>query len=237
MSEIVIVQHQPSVPPGLIGEVLRTERLPHRILRAWEETEWPNPSEVSALVVLGGTMNVDEVERYPFLGRSRSLMAACLEASVPTLGVCLGSQMMARVLGAPVRRAPSRSALFAPLEFRSDGADDPVVGAFTSRVPVLQFHEDTFTFPSEAVPLAVSAATGLGQAFRYGDDAYGVQFHFEVDRAIVRGWCDAIGDESLSSDWGTTTAAIMREVEAHVEDQRRAGSRLLRAFLRRLERI
>ncbi|MFN2594001.1 MAG: type 1 glutamine amidotransferase [Actinomycetota bacterium] len=229
MRPVAIVQHESSVPPGSIADALTVAGIEHYVFEAWHETQWPTPDDVSALIVLGGTMNVDELERYPFLRTSRELMTATIERGVPTLGVCLGSQMMARILGAEVFRASPRNALFSPLDV-SD-RDDPVVAPFANGTPVLQFHEDTFKVPSDAVPLATSTSSGLAQAFRYGENAYAIQFHFEVDRAIIEAWCDEIGERSLKDDWGTTKQELLAQADRYIEHQYAAGMQLLSSFI------
>jgi GMP synthase (glutamine-hydrolysing) len=228
MRPLAIVQHEPSVPPGNISAVLEERGADHFVLEAWGETEWPEPGDLGGLVVLGGTMNVDELERYPFLRHSRALMAGTIERGIPTLGVCLGSQMMARVLGGDVNRAGSRNALFSPVDVT---LDDPLIAPFGAGTHVLQFHEDTFTIPPGATPLAMSTATGLHQAFRYGDNAYAVQFHFEVDETILRGWCDAIGARAMAEEWGITTAALIAQAHDHLAAQDRAGRELFARWL------
>ena len=229
MRPVAIVQHEPSVPPGSVKEVLERASVDHYVLAAWREQPWPEIDDLGALVVMGGTMNVDELDAYPFLRKSRALMADALERGVPTLGVCLGSQMMARVLGADVYRAQPRNALFSELAIAD--ADDPLIAPFASGAQVLQFHEDTFVVPLDATPLATSVATGLHQAFRYGDCAYAVQFHFEADAGILRGWCRDIGAGALLADWDTTEEALLGQAERQIEAQRRAGEELVTKFL------
>ena len=231
MPPIAVVQHEPSVPPGNIAAVLEERGADHVIVRAWRDEPWPEAEDLGGLVVLGGTMNVDELDRYPFLRKSRALMGAALERRLPTLGVCLGSQMMARVLGGDVVRATRRNALFSELEPTTDGIDDPLVAPFASGAAVLQFHEDTFTIPPGATALATSAATGLHQAFRFGDNAYGVQFHFEVDETILRAWCGEIGNAAMADDWGVTTADLVAQGKTHLATQDVAGRALFGRFL------
>jgi len=226
---VVIVQHEPSVPPGVIADVLQVEARGHVVVEAWRDVEWPVAQEIGALVVMGGTMNVDQLDDYPFLKRSRALMAEAMEIGRPTLGVCLGSQMMARVLGAEVRRASPRNALFSPLEVTAEGRGDPVIAPFAD-VEVLQFHEDTFDIPDGSVPLATSATSGLPQAFRYGDHAYAIQFHFEVDRSIVERWLRNIGRQAMLHDWGIADEDFLRLADAHLARQRVAGAELTRRF-------
>lgn len=200
------------------------------MLEAWREETWPSIEDVRALVVMGGTMNVDQFDDYPFLRRSRALMTQALERDVPTLGVCLGSQMMARVLEAEVRRASRRNALFSTLELTEDGKKDRLTGPFDG-VEVLQFHEDTFEVPKGAVPLATSLHSSLVQAFRYGNSAYAIQFHFEVDRPILEGWIDSIGAREMVEDWGSEGAELLEQADRSLRIQSAAGRRLVEEFL------
>lgn len=226
MRPVAVVQHEPSVPPGLIAGVLQDADVPYRVVEAWREPDWPAARDLGGLVVLGGTMNVDELDAYPFLRRSRDLMRDAIEAGTPVMGVCLGSQMMSRVLGGEVFRAEPRNAFFSPVEV----ADDPVVEPFAA-ASVLQFHEDTFSLPPGAQELARSERSGLLQAFRYGGRAYAVQFHFEVDAAILRGWCRNVGDDVMAAEWGTSTEDLLAQAELHLDAQRRAGRELFGRFL------
>lgn len=231
---LVVVQHESSVPPGSIKEVLDADGIDHLVFHAWSRDDWPSAGDLDALIVLGGTMNVDQTDAYPFLDRSLSLMSDALGSDTPTLGVCLGSQMMAKLLGEPIYRAEPRNALFSPLEFTREGLEDRVVAAFSDGVPVLQFHEDTYDVPDDAVALAMSAATGRSQAFRYKDTAYAVQFHFEVDLEIMRGWSRAIGPQAMKEDWGVSEEDLTREAEQHLAAQTRAGKELFRSFLQKV---
>lgn len=228
---MVLVQHQPSVPPGTLLEVLTEHTLEHSVFEAWRATDWPRATEIGALVVLGGTMNVDERDRYPFLERSLALVSDALEGEVPTLGICLGAQMLARALGEKVYRAEPRNALFGPLEPTLEGVMDPVLEPFAAGIEVLQFHEDTFTVPAVSVPLARSVSSKLVQAFRHGETAYAIQFHFEVDKEILRGWCDDIGPADLRAGWGVDESEIMLQADRYMADQHTAGKQLFERFL------
>ena len=226
MRPVAIVQHEPSVPPGSIAEVLADSGAEHFTVEAWRDPAWPEAADLGALVVLGGTMNADQVDDYPFLSRTRGLIGDAIDRGTPLMGVCLGSQMMARVLGGDVFRAEPRNAFFSEVEV----GDDPVVAPFAS-VPVLQFHEDTFSLPPGAVPLARSVRSGLLQAFRYGGHAYAVQFHYEVDASILTEWCRNVGDRALRDEWGVTSEELLAEGARHLEAQQRAGRALFARFL------
>lgn len=231
MGEVIVIQHEPDVPPGVVADVLDLHEVRSRTVRAWDHTEWPSLAETDALVVLGGAMNVDETDQHPYLHQSRSLMRAALDNGVPTLGICLGSQMMARMLGARVYRSPTRKARFAPVVPDPAATEDPVARPFATGIPVLQFHEDTFDLPAGTTRL-FSNDEGLVQGFRYGDSGYALQFHPEVSPADIVAWCDAIGPEDLEKAWGTTKERLMAQADRYLDDQKEAGFRSVKAFLR-----
>src|SRR5918994_6224007 len=134
MLPVAIVQHEPLCPPGSVRDVVHELGIDHVVIEAWRTERWPAPEEIAALVVMGGTMSVDEVDEFPFLTSSTRLMSGALDAAVPTLGICLGAQMMARVLGGRVYRSESRNAGFSPLELTPEGRSDPLVAPFASDV-------------------------------------------------------------------------------------------------------
>lgn len=168
---------------------------PHRILDARPELDvrtveplagdpLPSHAEVSGAVVMGGPMNVDEVDRYPGLMAERDWLVEAVRQEMSILGICLGAQLLARALGAEVRPGEGAEIGFAPVEIH--GPADPIVGALAPRTTVLHWHGDVFELPDGAVPLASSGQTEL-QAFRHGN-AWGVLFHPEADTSLVKAW-------------------------------------------------
>lgn len=147
----------------------------------------PAVSEVSGAVFMGGPMNVDEVERYPgLLLAEREWLASAVAAELPVLGVCLGSQLLARALGSSVRPGPAPEIGWAPVQV-FDSAD-PVVGGLAPETAVLHWHGDIFDLPDGAKLLASSERTEV-QAFRAGN-AWGTLFHAEADPALVDRWLE-----------------------------------------------
>jgi GMP synthase (glutamine-hydrolysing) len=144
----------------------------------------PGHDEVAGAVVMGGPMNVDEVERFPALAAEREWLAAAVERDMPVLGICLGAQLLARALGAEVRAGEEPEIGFAPVEVDAPG--DPLLGALAPSAEVLHWHGDVFGLPDGAEHLASSERTEC-QAFRVGS-AWGVLFHPEADFALVEAW-------------------------------------------------
>jgi GMP synthase (glutamine-hydrolysing) len=163
----------------------------------------PPHEEVVGAVVMGGPMNVDEVERFPALAAEREWLTEAVRRELPVLGICLGAQLLARALGAEVRAGEGPEIGFAPIAVSDPG--DPLLGGLAPSTDVLHWHGDVFDLPAGARPLASSARTEH-QAFRAGN-AWGVLFHPEADLALVEAWLavpEMIGEAlSVLGDGGT----------------------------------
>jgi GMP synthase (glutamine-hydrolysing) len=138
---------------------------------------------LAGLVVLGGPMGVGEIEAHPHLRAEIDLLAAVVAADVPILGVCLGAQLLACALGAEVLPSATPEVGLGSVSPTPAGERDVVLGPGGRRVPVLHWHNDTFTLPPGAKLLA-SSDECANQAFRVGR-AYGLQFHVELDVALA----------------------------------------------------
>lgn len=164
----------------------------------------PDHDEVAGAVVMGGPMNVDD-PRHPELATEREWLAEAMRRDLPVLGICLGAQLLARALGAEVRRGEGPELGYAPVEIVDP--DDPILGALAPRTTVPHWHGDVFDLPDGASHLARSERTEI-QAFRRGN-AWGVLFHPESDLALLEAWlavpemvheaCVALGDDGAAA--------------------------------------
>ena len=189
---------------------------PHRILDACGELDvhtvkplagqaLPSHDEVAGAVVMGGPMNVDEVDVHPELELEREWLAEAVRRQLPVLGICLGAQLLARALGAEVRPGKEPELGYAPVEILDP--DDPILGNLAPSTTVLHWHGDVFDLPPGAEHLARSEKTEV-QAFRHGN-ARGVLFHPESDFALLEAWLavpemvrearEALGDEGAAA--------------------------------------
>ena len=130
---------------------------------------------------------MDEVDKYPYLDTEVRLIHKALEAGLPMLGICLGSQLIAKALGAKVRKNPEKEIGWYFVSPTGKGRDDPLVSHFSRKEKIFQWHGDTFDLPDGAVLLA-SSKLCKNQAFRYGNNVYGFQFHLEVDEPMIERW-------------------------------------------------
>jgi GMP synthase (glutamine-hydrolysing) len=191
---------------------------------------WPDPEEIGGLIVFGGEMNVDQVDRYPALLTQRRLMRSMVDAGLPVLGICLGAQMLARALDARVYRAKVRELGFKPVHLTEAGRRDRLLGAFNNGDRVFQWHEDTFDLPQGAVLLAAGDDVPV-QAFRFGTHAWGVQFHFEVDRDGVEAWL-RVAQPRLEPVWSRSADDVRGELEIFLAAQQQKARQLFSGFAR-----
>ncbi|WP_419995637.1 type 1 glutamine amidotransferase [Streptomyces boninensis] len=188
---VLILQHVEVEKPGLILDVLEGSgvRVEIRNLVAGPVGDLPEVGGLAGLVVMGGTMNVDDLAGHPGLRVERDLVGDALRAGVPTLGVCLGAQVIARVQGMDVRTGAElgygAEIGWEPLQ--DVDRDDPVVGPLADAPAVLHWHGDRIVPGDGARVLARTESTPC-QAFRAGPAAWGLQFHLEVTPALQDEW-------------------------------------------------
>jgi GMP synthase (glutamine-hydrolysing) len=222
------VSNEPSVTPGIASEVFAESGIPLQIMRAWEGADWPEPKDIAGLLLLGGDMNAEDLENYPFLRSVHGFTEAAIEHEVPVLGICLGAQILAIVLGGTVRRSARVELGFGALDATTEGRDDPVLAGFAEGVSVFQWHEDTFSLPPAATLLF--SGGGFHQAFRSGAALYGTQFHFEVTEEDVAAWIEATPPERLRGHWGCSGGELLAEARTKLPAQQEVGRAAFRRW-------
>jgi len=189
MPTVVIVQHETASPPALIGEYLRDARVTLDVRRLELGDALPGVAELdrcAALVTLGGRGHLGDDHAEPSLARERELLAAALSGGLPTLGIGLGAQQLCKAAGGEVVPRDALDLGWEPIEFV---ARDAFVAGVHPRPLVFSWRDDTCRLPGGAEALADT--DGDPQIFRVGEAAWGVQFHPEVDRRLLRSWLRA----------------------------------------------
>jgi GMP synthase (glutamine-hydrolysing) len=182
----LILQHDPTIHLGNIGPTLVEHGYELRVVDvAAEDVSAIDPTEADLVVVLGGEMGAYETEKFPFLNDEKRLLRERLDAELPTLGVCLGAQLMAGALGERVYKGDTKAIGFRRVEPTEAGADSPI--RHFDGVPVVEWHGDTFELPERATLLA-SSSDYSNEAFAIGDFALAVQFHPEVTDEMHEEW-------------------------------------------------
>jgi len=175
----------------------------------------PSLDEVDGILSLGGEESVTEIERYPYLVAEAELLRGAAGRELPVLGVCLGAQLLAHALGAEVTRLARRTVAWETLSPLPGSEGDPLLAALPRPVPALHWNEDGFALPPGAVELLGRAGHGV-EAFRAGSCAWGVQFHPDVDAAVLEDWYSGYGS------W--LAEAGVEEAEARAADARWLGA-------------
>ena len=140
------------------------------------------------LIILGGTPGVYQADDYPFLKTEMKIIEQRLARDLPTLGICLGAQMIAHVLGSRVYPGANGSEIgWVILSISDEGQKSPLRHFNASETAMLQWHGDTFDLPQGATLLA-SSPLYENQAYRYGKNTLGLQFHCEVTPGMLQGW-------------------------------------------------
>jgi GMP synthase (glutamine-hydrolysing) len=147
----------------------------------------PSIAKSDLLIVLGGPIGVYENAAYPFLDREVALLERRLTRDQPTLGICLGSQLMARALGARVFAGPVKEIGWGPVTLNPEGQTSCLAPLMDQGASVLHWHGDTFDLPIGAIRLA-SNANYENQAFAHGKNSLGLQFHLEADPSQLEAW-------------------------------------------------
>lgn len=214
-----IVQFDLDVIAGTYGDWLVEWGYDCRILGA--DTELPlDFGETDALLLLGGHMGVNDRQHHALLNEMHTLLPTLVEQGAPILAICLGAQLLADALGgkATARTRGERSTR--RISITEAGAADPLFVGIESPFLSFQWHNDSFDVPGKATHLAYTEVCP-GQAFRYRN-AYGVQFHPEVNDAIVDGWCKRAKTDNTPLD----------EFRAEREEYQQVSERILRNFLK-----
>ncbi len=191
---VLIIKHVEIEGPGLIEDCLQEERIPYQILNLESGLHLPRPDDFEGVVILGGPMNVYEEHRYPFLRKEDIFIKEAIQRGKAVLGICLGAQLVAKALGAKVIKAPVKEIGWFDVSLTKVGSRDPLFSGLPNTLPVFQWHEDTFDLPSAGKLIATSNPI-LHQAFRYGENAYGLQFHLEVTEEMIREWMKTYEEE------------------------------------------
>ena len=188
MRKLLVCQHVPYEILGTLDPLLREAGFRMRYVNFGRDPDArPDLDGYHGLIVLGGPMNVGQLDQYPHLDTEVRLIAAAIERDMPVLGICLGAQLIAKALGARVRSNGVKEIGWYNVSPTDKGKEDPLFSHFDGTEKIFQWHGDTFDVPAGGVHLA-SSPTCANQAFRFGTNVYGFQFHLEVDEPLVRRW-------------------------------------------------
>ncbi len=223
---ILVIQNHPLGTSGVVGERIAARGGRTVTVNPHEGGTLPSdPDGFDALLVLGGSMSAADDAGYPVFAPMRALMRGFHDDGRPVLGICLGAQLLARCFGQPVFPHRALELGFPEIEITPAGAADPLLAGLPARQRILQWHEDTFALPAEAVRL-MRGADCVNQAFRVGATSYGFQCHFEATAELAESWLDA-APRALDKHYGpeapAQAARLRAALPAHAAQARRFG--------------
>lgn len=220
---IVVFQHEPTEGPGLLAEVLRDHGHRLRVVRLFAgDAVPPDLANVHGVISMGGNANVGENARYPWLPEEIDFLKRAHAAGLPTMGVCLGAQLIAAALGGEVGPMDTPEVGWQPVKLTFPGTTDPVFAGIPWSSRQMHLHgQEVKKLAPGAVALASSPACPI-QAFRAGARTYGFQYHFEWTVADI----DSLAHDVLMQRAGMPALRLRQETRANYPTYRRLGRRL-----------
>lgn len=232
MPKLLVLQHVAWEILGTLDPLLRSYGFRNRYVNFGRCADaQPSLDGYHGLAILGGPMSVDEIDAHPNLETEMGVIRDAIERGIPTLGICLGAQLIAKTLGAAVSPNPVKEIGWYDVSVSEAGRQDPLLSHFGATEKIFQWHGDTFDIPDGAVHLAASP-TCRNQAFRYGDRVYGLQFHLEVDQPLIERWLDVPEHrKELEQLDGTSPGRVLAETSRHVARGRELSDRCFTEFI------
>jgi GMP synthase (glutamine-hydrolysing) len=234
MKRLLVFQHVPHEILGTFNPLLKAAGFRIRYVNFGRTPdEVPNVEKYDGLIILGGPMCVDQTDSHPHLLTEIDAIKEAMDRHMPVLGICLGAQLIATALGARVGKNPVKEIGWYDVTPTEAGQSDPLFSCFDGTEKIFQWHGDTFEIPHGATGLA-SSPECPNQAFRFGERTYGLQFHLEVDEALIQRWLKTpvhIREMEREGDH-ISTAKILADTKQYMERSTLLGNRLFSEYIR-----
>ena len=230
MKPVLVFQHIWCETPGIFLDLLREQNRPVETVRLYEGEQPPDDlSRSSGLLVMGGPMSVNDEADYPWLKAEDRILKEALALDVPTLGICLGSQLIAKAAGGAVRRGPRKEIGWYPVRLTAAARHDRLFRESPETIEVFQWHGEYFDTPPGAVNLASSELYQC-QAFSTGQNVYGLLFHLEVTAQMVKEWVGTFREELDGVKGSIRPEAILDRLPQRIDELNRHARRLFARF-------
>jgi len=228
--KVTVIRHLAFEDLGSFESVLKSREIPVHYLEAGlDDLSAIDPLSTDLLIILGGPISVNEVDEYPFLQTEMKLLQQRLAADLPTLGICLGAQLMARALGANVYPGECKEIGWYGLQVNEAGRKLGLQWLDEASTQMLHWHGETFDLPSGATRLAASQRFE-NQAFSIGQRVLALQFHPEVSAGGLERWYIGHTGEIHHTD-GISVSALRAESEKYTADLQRNAEKFFNCWL------
>jgi len=234
MKSVMVLQHIACETPGIFLDLLRERKRPIETVRLHEGDRAPETlSRYAGVLVMGGPMSVNDEADYPWLKAEDRLLKEAIAADLPTLGICLGSQLIAKAAGGTVRRGPRKEIGWYEVRLTPAARHDRLFGELPETVEVFQWHGEYFDTPPGALNLASSELYRC-QAFSIGRNVFGLLFHLEVTGRMVREWVATFKEELEGVKEYIRPEAILEQLPRRIEALNRHAGTLFARFCENL---
>jgi GMP synthase-like glutamine amidotransferase len=198
MKQVLIILHDQDNPEGYVGKLLQQHGISTDVIHVEKEAV-PDPGQYAAVIAFGGIQHVYEDDKHPYFAPLKERLRQIVEQNIPFLGLCLAGQLLANALGGEVKRHTISEIGFFNIALTEEGKRDPLFAGLPGYQKVFHWHEDIFELPQGAILLATNERVP-NQAFRYGAHAYGLQYHIELDQAMLDNWLHQSDQENAIAD-------------------------------------
>ncbi|MDE2059038.1 MAG: type 1 glutamine amidotransferase [candidate division NC10 bacterium] len=234
MKPLLVFQHIGCETPGIFLDLLQAQQRPVETVRLYDGDRVPDDLlPFSGLLVMGGPMSVNDEADYPWLRTEDRLLKEAMELDFPTLGICLGSQLIAKAAGGTIRRGPRKEIGWYPVHLTMAARHDRLFGGFPESIEVFEWHGEYFDTPPGAVNLARSTLYEC-QAFSIGRHVYGLLFHLEVTASMVSEWVRTFTQELDGVKDYIRPGAILEQLPARIDELNRWARILFARFYENL---
>jgi len=201
------LQHVPFEDAANIGVWAEERGCTLTTTRLYEDEPFPDIAEIGLLAIMGGPMNVYQYRDYPWLPREKVFIRKAIASGLPMVGVCLGAQLLADVLGAKVMQNPEIEIGWHTVRLTPEACRSAVFRHMPKEFPAFHWHGDTFELPPGAEHLAESGAC-RNQAFEYDGHVLGLQFHLEYSASSIERMLTHCADELIDAPFVQTRSQI-----------------------------
>jgi GMP synthase (glutamine-hydrolysing) len=227
---VLVVQHEPECPPGLVGEWLVEAGCELDVRHPYAGDALPTLDGYGGLLVLGGAMGANDDDLLGWIAPTKELLRDAAAEEVPTLGICLGHQLIAAALGGTVAANPQgRQAGLLDVGWTDEADKDALVAGVATPRRGVQWNNDVVTDLPDGTVVLARAASGEVQAARFGPVMWGVQLHPEADAAIVGSWVSKSERDELAAE-GLDADAMVAEIDAAGAELEHAWAPLAAGF-------
>jgi len=228
--KLMVLQFAEHEGPGTLNEWASQMGIELEVVHLYKSVEVPSPADFNGVIALGGPFTAYEADDDPVLKKAGELIEEVLDKDIPYYGICLGGQLLAAALEAPVRRNPVREIGFYEIELTEDGLKNPIFRGIPAQFTTFEWHDDTFDIPVGCLHLATSELCD-NQAFSHKNRQFAVQFDMQVTPEMIANWLQVERDWVHDGSQPVDERQILRQAKEFSAILRNQSFRLFSNFL------